>query len=418
MEENNPVLETEILIVGAGPGGCATALKLSYLDIPCILIDKATFPRDKVCGDAISGKVTTLLNRLDPEILQRLRNQPGHTDFWGVRFVAPDHRVIDIPFSSDIAGEPQKAPAYVMRRFDFDHFLIQEVKRRTNIRFYDQTEAILFQKDARGYRVETRDGKIISCRLLIIANGAYSQFSRKQAGLEKDDKHYAAAVRAYYKNVTGFSEGNFIELQFLKDYVPGYFWIFPLPDGGANVGLGARSDYVSKRKLNLREELERIVGEHPKIAPRFAHATIEGKIKGYGLPFGSKKRNISGDHYMLVGDAGHLVDPLTGEGIGNAFYSGFIAAEQAKDCLASNDFSAQTLRAYDVRVERVLGSEMKLSYRMQQLAHYPRLLNIVGRVVVGNQKMLHVFSKMYTDFNIREQLVKPWFWLKMLFTKS
>ena len=65
------MIQADVCIVGAGPGGAATALKLSYLGIPSILIDKATFPRDKVCGDAISGKVTTLMSRLDPDMLKR-----------------------------------------------------------------------------------------------------------------------------------------------------------------------------------------------------------------------------------------------------------------------------------------------------------------------------------------------------------
>jgi geranylgeranyl reductase family protein len=409
------MLHTNVLVVGAGPGGAATALKLSYLNIPCILLDKSHFPRDKVCGDAISGKVTTLLKRLDPQMLGRLRAKPVHCDVWGVRFVAPNYDIVDIPFSPHYKKEPDQAPGYVMRRMDFDNFLIEEVRQRSNIQFFEATEATTFQRTAQGYQVTTKKGQIISCRLLIMANGAYSTFSRKQAGLKKEEKHYAAAVRAYYKNVTGFSKDNFIELQFLKDYVPGYFWMFLLPDGGANVGLCMRSDFVGKRKVNLRAELERIVREHPQIAPRFAEAEREGAIQGYGLPLGSKQRSISGDHYMLVGDAGALIDPLTGEGIGNAFYSGFIAVEQARDCLAANDFTAATLKAYDKRVERVLGSEMKLSYRMQELARYPWLLNIIGRIILGNQKMLFVFSKMYTDFNIREQVVKPWFWLKLLF---
>lgn len=412
------MLKTDVLVVGAGPGGAATALKLSYLNIPCILLDKSHFPRDKVCGDAITGKVTTLLKRLDPQILGRLLAQPTHCDVWGVRFVAPNSSIIDIPFSIHYERKPEKADGYVMRRMDFDNFLIKEVRNRANIQLFEGTEAITFKPVEEGYQVCTKDGKEITCKLLIVATGAYSAFSRKQAGLKKEDNHYAAAVRAYYTNVTGFSKDNFIELQFLKDYVPGYFWMFPLPGGGANVGLGMRSDFVSKRKVNLRAELERIVREHPEIAPRFSEAEREGKIVGYGLPLGSKRRSISGDHYMLVGDAGALIDPLTGEGIGNAFYSGFIAAEQAKDCLEAQDFSAATLLAYDKRVERVLGSEMKLSYRMQQLARYPRLLNVIARIILGNQKMLHVFSKMYTDFNIREQVVKPWFWLKLLFSKE
>jgi len=413
------MIQTNACIIGAGPGGAATALKLSYLGIPCVLIDKAKFPRDKVCGDAISGKVTTLLNRLDPEILTRFNAQPLQVDVWGIKFISPSLRELDIPFKPNYVRQAANAPGYVSKRLDFDNFLIEEVKRRDNIAFYEETEITEYERSDRGWQVRSKDGQLqVDTRMLIVANGAYAAFSRHHAGLKKDNRHYAAAVRAYYQNVEALDQDNFIELHFVKSLTPGYFWIFPLPNGQANVGLGMRSDILSKRKLNLKAELLQLLKEHPKLRERFQHAELVGDIKGFGLPLGSKKRIISGDHYMLVGDAGHLVDPLTGEGIGNAFYSGFIAAEQLQDCLAKNDFSAEILRAYDKRVDRVLGSEMRLSYRLQKMLMYPFLVNLLANIIAGNEKLLHVFSGMYNDFSLREQLVKPWFWLKMFFKKS
>ena len=412
-------LETEVCIVGAGPGGIATALKLSYLGIPCILVDKASFPRDKICGDAISGKVTTLLNRLDPEIMQRFHAQPIQTDVWGVRFVAPNAKTIDIPFKVGYVRNEKKAPGYVCKRWEFDHFLVEEVRRRDNIQLLLETPIDTFTRIDTGFLLRSESKNIeIKCQLLIDASGAHSPFSRQYAGLEKDPKHHAAAIRAYYRNVSDIPKDNFIELHFIKSVTPGYFWIFALPNGEANVGIGMRSDIVKRRGVNLRKELARIIAEDPNISPRFKDAELIGKFEGYGLPLGSKTRRISGDHYMLVGDAGHLIDPLTGEGIGNAFYSGIIAAEQAEICLREKNFSDIFLTAYGVRIQRVLGSEMKLSYRMQQICGNPLLLNFVTNIVDGNLKMLEYFSAMYTDFDLRGQLVKPWFWIKMWLRKS
>lgn len=408
----------EACIVGAGPGGVATALKLSYLGIPSLLIDKAAFPRDKVCGDAISGKVTTLLNRLDPAILERFNARPIQSDVWGIRFVSPDNKNLNIPFKPNYVREATSAPGYVAKRLDFDEFLIGEVKRRANIEFWEGVEVSTYQKQPNGWAVGTKDGRTIHCRMLIAADGAYSAFSRKQAGLAKDPKHYAAAVRAYYKGVAGLDKDNFIELHFIKAITPGYFWIFPLPDGQANVGLGMRSDIMAKRGFNLREELDKLLREHPVLSARFSQAELIGKVKGFGLPLGSKRRSISGDHYMLVGDAGHLVDPLTGEGIGNAFYSGFIAAEQLQQCIMAEDYSAAFLKAYDKRVDRVLGSEMRLSYRLQKMLMYPAIVNLIASIIAGNQKVIEVLSGMYNDFSLREQLARPAFWLKMFLKKK
>ncbi|HRJ16730.1 MAG TPA: FAD-dependent monooxygenase, partial [Saprospiraceae bacterium] len=113
--------QTDICIVGAGPGGVAAALQLSYLGIPCIVADKARFPRDKICGDAISGKIPTLLRRLDPDILARfdaLSNQ--HVGVWGIRFVGPNRKILDIPFYGSDRNDQATSPGYVCRRMDFD----------------------------------------------------------------------------------------------------------------------------------------------------------------------------------------------------------------------------------------------------------------------------------------------------------
>ncbi len=409
---------TPVCIVGAGPAGTSAALKLAYHGIRCVLIDKATFPRDKVCGDAISGKVTTLLNRLDPAIIRRFEAEPGKVDIWGIQFYAPNGIPMEIPFVPAPGSDLPGAPGYVSRRWDFDHFMVREVERRPEVE-------VILGKAVKGYRplpegweVQLEGGEVIHTRLLLVADGAHSRFSRHVAGLPVEKKHHAGAVRAYYRGVTGMDPRGFIELYFLKELTPGYFWIFPLPNGAANVGLGMRSDYIAKRRVNLRKAFEQVVQAHPVLSKRFAKAEREGPVQGYGLPLGSGRYRLSGDHYMLLGDAAHLVDPLTGEGIGNGFYSGFIAADQAKACIEAGDFSAAFMQAYDRRIDRVLGGELRLSYRMQRLARYPVLVNIIARIIHSNQGVVDAISRMYTDFEYRKQLINPLFWIRQMFKKS
>lgn len=411
------MLQTEVCILGAGPGGVATALKLNQLGIPCILIDRATFPRDKVCGDAISGKVLTLLKRLDPAILHRFSQQSYQIGINGITFVTPNFREVYIPFRPLRAENVPTTPGYVARRIDFDHFLIEEVKRHANIQLFENIAIENFVKTEAGFLLSNANDHFqVETKLLIDASGAHSTFSRKIAGLEKDPQHHAGAIRAYYKNVQ-MPRADAIELHFIQSVTPGYFWIFPLPNGTVNVGLGLRTDVLSKRKVNLREELQKILETHPIFKKRFANATLEGEIKGFSLPLGSKIRPISGDHYLLVGDAGHLIDPLTGEGIGNAFYSGFIAAEQAQACLQVQNYSADFMKNYDQRVQRVLGSEMRWSYRLQKALAYPWLANLLGKVIADNAYFVHFCSELIVDLGNLERLFKPTFWLRALINK-
>ena len=408
---------TDILIIGAGPGGASTALHLSFLGVPCTIVDKATFPRDKVCGDALSGKVPLLFSRLDPAIMDRFRARYKPLDVWGIRFVSPSRRVIDLPFKVGYERLPDSAPGYVSKRMDFDNFLVEEVRRRDNVDLHLGTEITAWEKTETGYRVEAKDGRSWTCRLLIDGSGAQSRFSRKEAGLEKDNAHHAAAVRAYYRGVTGFHHDEFIELHYLESVSPGYFWIFPLPNGEANVGLGMRTDVLKKKGTNLRAELDKIIAS-PAFAERFRNAEQIDPTVGYPLPLGSKERVLSGDNYLLVGDAGHLIDPLTGEGIGNAAYSGMIAAELAQRCLAENRFDAAFLADYDVRIARVLRQEMRLSYRLQRVLQIKWLTNAMAYIITANPKVIETICKMYTDMELRSQAVNPMFWWKVWRSKD
>lgn len=411
------MINTEVCIVGAGPGGAATALKLSYLGIDCILVDKATFPRDKVCGDALSAKVSVLLDRIDPEIMNRFRATETQYDIWGIRLVTSNTPPVDLYFPT--ANDNEISPGYVASRLDFDSFLIEEVKRRDNIILYEGLQIEEYVKTDNGFIIKDTTGKLeINTKILIVANGAHSTFTRRYAKIVKEPKHYAGAVRAYYENIKMEEGLQLIELHFIDEIIPGYFWIFPLPGNKFNVGLGLRTDVISKRKINLKKSMLEIIEKNPQISKRFIDAKQLSDIVGYGLPLGSKSRVISGDHFMLVGDAAYLVDPMSGEGIGNAIYSGVIAAEQVQTCLQTNQFSAKIMSDYDKRVERVLGKEMKLSYQLQKMLSYPWILKLMAKITHRNKNMIRLFSKMYTDLEMRKQLVNPLFWIKMMMKKT
>ena len=410
------MIETDICVIGAGPGGAATALKLDQLGISCVLVDKAKFPRDKICGDALSGKVITILDRIDPSIMKRFKASAYPIDVWGVKFVAPNQKEMPLSFWSSESNRKNETPGYVAKRIDFDNFLIEEVRSKNRIQFFEGIKIDNFKRIENGFLISNKSGDfVVKCKLLIDSSGAHSSFARNVAGISLEPRHYAAAIRAYYDNVVGFENGNLIELHFVKDFLPGYFWIFPLPGGKANVGVGMLTSEVSKRKVNLKERMFEIIERNPNFRERFKNATMEGEVKGFGLPLGSKKRKLSGDKYMLVGDAACLIDPMTGEGIGNAIYSGAIAAEQAKHCLESDDFSESYLQAYDQRVYRVMGKELEISSYFQKTLFFPSLFNFIASKTSKNKHLQEILSCAFMDLDLRGKLRNPFFWIRLIF---
>jgi geranylgeranyl reductase family protein len=411
-------ISTSICIVGAGPAGATVALQLNRLGIECTIIDKSTFPRDKVCGDGLSGKVITILEKIDADLAERFRAFENKQPSWGVSFVSPGRYAMPIPYKADYNKTSDKPIGFVCKRFHFDNFLVDELKKAPGVHLIEGIGIDNYEKIENGYRLSDAGGNVqLTCSLLIIANGAHSLFTKKHAKFSYTAREYSAGVRGYFSNVKNLHIDQFIELHFLNQCLPGYLWIFPLPGGEANVGLDMLSSDISRKKINLRKLLIDTIATDPALKERFSEAALSGKVEGYGLPLAVRERKISGDNYMLVGDAGFMIDPLTGEGIGNAMYAARIAALQAAKCASNKDFSATSLADYDKELYRVLGPEFKLSKRLQKLAAYPRLFNWLMKRGSISRALQTLISGMLYDVKLRKQLASPRFYIRLLMQK-
>lgn len=411
--------KTEVLIAGAGPAGASTSIFLAKEKINHIIIDKAIFPRDKVCGDALSGKTVGMLKRITPNWKEHFLTDTSKAIISnGIQFISPDTTCLDIPFQvKNIALTD--ASGFVSKRMDFDNSLVNLIDSRyanfmTNTSIEDieyTTEGLLVKIKQAG------EEKIIFTKMIVGAEGRGSLVAKKLAKHKLEPKHYSAGIRAYYTNVADMHPGNFIELHFLKEMQPGYFWIFPLPNGAANVGMGMQSSAVAAKKVNLKQLMLDAIEKHPVIKERFAHATLQGKIEGWGLPLGSKKRALSGHRFLLTGDAGSLIDPFTGEGIGNAMLAGLVASRQIKKALEANDFSAPFLKDYDKELYKKLWSELKLSRYLQLLSSKPWLFNFVIGKASRSKELRETISCMFENVDIRKKFTNPLFYLKILLNR-
>ena len=414
------IIRTKVAVVGAGPAGSTASICLAKEKIEHVIFDKAVFPREKVCGDGLSGKVVHLLQEIDSGLLDAMARQTDKfLGSWGVRFVAPNGKELEVPYK-DKDGQSKYAPGYVARRMDFDYFLVQNLDPRwSDRRFGYELKAVQPEKDH--IRLEFRHaGRTVVCQadLVIAADGDRSRIARQLNGRRMRTNHYYAGIRAYYRNVTGLSERNYIELHFVKEALPGYFWIFPLPGGSVNAGLDMPADEVRRKRINLRRLMETIIKEHPEISARFRGAEREGRISGWGLPIAAENHPLSGERFMLTGDAGALIDPFTGEGIGNAMISGRLAAQVAANAVRENDYSARRLSVYDGLVRERLQKELELSEKIRRLARRPWLFNFLFSRINANAKMRELFSNMYNDLDVRAKLKTPSFYLRLLLNKE
>lgn len=408
-------IHTPVLILGGGPGGCAAALRLAQLGVRATLIEKSHFPRDKVCGDALSGKVICSLERLDADLAAKVVAEPRRMASRGVVFVAPGGRALRVPF--DRKAQDDEAPGAILPRVVFDDILFQRVKATPGIQVHEGSLARSFERVQEDWSVKVHD-TTITTPLILDASGANSTFARSVAGLRMEPRHHAAGVRAYYSGVQGLDADGFIELHFLKDLLPGYLWVFPLPGGRANVGLGLRSDVVRKRKADLKKLLPRLLAEHPALKERFAEARQEGAVEGMGLPMASKRYPISGKGYLLIGDAAHLIDPFTGEGISHALISGIHAAEVAAELIAEGSVSASAANRYDARIWKRLGQELAISARLQGLADRAWLFDFVVDRANASPALADTISAMFTDLDLRARLKRPGFYMDLVLGRA
>ena len=414
-------IKTQVIIVGAGPAGAAASIFLSKAQIPHLILEKEKFPRDKVCGDACGGKTAFVLRKADPDWMHEIfQHSTQYTPTHGALFFSPDGKSLSIPFSRNNVL-PGQAAGFTTPRLTFDNFLFEKlatpyaaIHQNVSLKTIERTSEGIVKINF----IENNAEVDVTAPLIIGADGDKSQVRKVFLNSDTSSKAYCVALRSYYKGVTELNHENYIELHWLPEIVPGYFWIFPLPNGLTNVGIGMLSEQIRKKKINLREAMLHAIHHNPHLKHRFMNATLVDKIQGWGLPMYLNQQRVSGNNFMLAGDAASLVDAFTGEGIGNALYSGMLAAEVCKDALQADTFDDKFLgKNYDDRLFGKIGPELKTSALLQRLCHYPWLLKFVVNKAHKSPTLNHAIQSMFTGVNLRKELWKPSFYVSVLLNR-
>ncbi len=319
---------------------------------------------------------------------------------------------MELSFKSD---HQEYSPGFVCKRIDFDNFLLNKALAFPEISF---EEGILINNISRNKDIvilKDRSGNIVAeTRLVLFAAGADRTLIRQLNSAFPDPADDGMGVRGYFENVTGSDNTHAIEIHFLKELLPWYFWIFPFSDGSANVGLAMQGKQAKKVPVSLKDLLFRLIGTYPHLQQRFINAKLTGKIEANRLPVYSGKFPVAGDNYLLLGDAARLIDPFTGEGIGNAMMSGQWAAEIAEECVAKKEFGSSVTQLYQEKVFAGLGPELELSLKLQGLARRKILLNLVIGRASKNKNLRDSISEMLYSPDAMRQLNNPLFYLKLI----
>jgi geranylgeranyl reductase family protein len=332
----------DVAVVGAGPAGSAAAITLARAGRSVVLIDKATFPRDKCCGDGLTTGALRLLERLglDPAAVA------SWTPVDDVVVRSPSGRETGFPLPRG-----RGLFAAVARRTDLDAALL-DVARAAGARVHEGRVCTGGRVTGNGVVLDVDGLGEVTARRTIAADGMWSPL-RKAFGVATDgylgEWH---AFRQYFTNVGPRAE-NELMVWFEPDLLPGYAWSFPLAGGRANVGFGIqRGDVPTKTMKALWPEL--LARSHIR-AFLGSEAEPESPHKAWPIPARIEHvalHDASG-RVLFVGDAATAADPMTGEGIGQALLTGMLAADA---CTGGGDVAGRYVRG--VRRELVADARM------------------------------------------------------------
>jgi geranylgeranyl reductase family protein len=331
--------QADVIVVGAGPAGSATAHRLAASGRDVLLLEKAQFPRDKVCGDGLTPRAVRSLIEMGVDISP----EKGWARNNGLRIVA-NGRTYELPWP-----ELERFPSFglVRARMELDEILARHAAA-AGARLVERTKALEPILDGRTGRVTGVTAQPVDSRgraegspvayhapVVVAADGVSSRMSVALGIPRRDDRPMGVAVRAYAPSPRAAEPWmeSWLELRSDGALLPGYGWVFGLADGRVNIGLGILNTSDAFQSVDYRDLLRRWMRETPEHWALREHADTL-RIGGMALPMGFNRQPHYARGLLLVGDAGGMVNPFNGEGIDYALEAGVLAGERVGAALA------------------------------------------------------------------------------------
>jgi geranylgeranyl reductase family protein len=338
----------DVVVVGAGPAGTAAAITLAREGREVLLVDKATFPRDKCCGDGLTTGALRLLEGLGLDASA----VGSWTPVDDVVVRSPSGREVTFPLPRG-----QGTFAAVARRFDLDAALV-DLARAAGVKVADGHACDGATVGDDRITLDVAGVGPVAARYAIGADGMWSPLRKALGAAEPGYLGEWHAFRQYFRDV-GPRAANELVVWFEPDLLPGYAWSFPLAGGRANVGFGIQRGHAPTRQMKAlwpdllqRPHVREFLG---------AGAEPEAPHKAWPIParVGDLPLHAAGGRALFVGDAAAATDPMTGEGIGQALLTGELAARAVLG--AGPHAPDRAADGYEAAVGRELRPDTELS---------------------------------------------------------
>lgn len=385
--------EADVLVVGGGPAGSATAYHLARHGVDVLVVDKSSFPREKVCGDGLTPRGTAALQRMGVDPLE-----PGFVRIDGLRVYGAD-QPLELPWP-----ELTSFPSFgvVRTRHDLDHLMLQRAQK-AGARVWERTEASAPIPDrgwVSGAVVKREDAKPepVKARFVVAADGASSRFAQ-QAGVRRNAaRPIGVAARRYFRSPRPQDAmfESWLDLVDRDNALAGYGWVFPVGGGVLNVGAGLVSTYVGFRESSPRKIFDSFVQGLPP-EWEISEENADGPILSGPLPMGMNRQPLAVPGLLVTGDAAGLVNPFNGEGIAYAMESGELAAELLHEALVKG--RPGLAAAYPIEMDRRLGRYFSAGRAFARAIGKPAVMRACVRYGLPRRRVMQFLLRLLANLS-------------------